>query len=345
MPLPLSFACKMCYNKENKDKVRVFAMELATFSALLEKIKKDDRIVIMRHKRPDGDAVGSTLGLRAILRASFPEKDVRVINDDYAARVAFLGEEDGAVEPAFYTDALGIVVDTANRERISNPCWQICRELVKLDHHPNVEPYGDLMVVEDTRSAASELVAAFAVACELTIDKEAATCLYAGIVDDSGRFRFESVSPETLRLAATLLALGVDTEWMFEQLYLGSFEALKFRAWVLENIQRSPAGVLYLTVTLDTIARFGITQEEASASVVEMSGIKGSPVWLVCIENADGSARVRLRSRHIVINTLAERYGGGGHKFASGSSLPSVRDLHRMVAECDALVWEYQEGV
>ncbi len=319
-------------------------MESALLQALLDKIKAYDRIVIMRHKRPDGDAVGATLGLRAILRASFPEKDVRVINEDRSARVAFLGDEDGAVDAAFYEGALGIVVDTANRERISNPCWQICRELVKLDHHPNVEPYGDLVLVDDTYAAASELVAELAVtlASELTLTSEAATCLYAGIVDDSGRFRFESVSPRTHRLAAALLACGIDTEHMFEQLYLGSFEALKFRAWVLENIQKSENGVLYLTVGLDTIKRFGITQEEASLSVVEMSGIKGSPVWLVCIENNDGSARVRLRSRHIVINALAERYGGGGHKYASGASLASSRELHRLVAEADALVAAYK---
>ena len=319
-------------------------MELSQKQALLEKIKAFDRIVIMRHQRPDGDAVGSTLGLRAILRASFPEKDVRVINSDRSARVAFLGEEDGEVDPSFYESALGIVVDTANRERIANPCYQICRELVKLDHHPNVDPYGDLVVVDDRCAAASELVTDFAMsfAEELTITPEAATCLYAGIVDDSGRFRFESVSPNTLRLAAALLAVGVDTEYMFEQLYLGSFEALKFRAWVLENIQKSANGVLYLTVTLDTIKRFGITQEEASFSVVEMSGIKGSPVWLVCIENNDGTARVRLRSRHIVINDLAERYGGGGHKYASGASLPSTKELHHLVAEADALVAAYK---
>lgn len=315
-------------------------MEKALLQALLDKIKAYDRIVIMRHKRPDGDAVGSTLGLRALLRASFPEKDVRVINTDYAARVAFLGDEDGEADAAFYTEALGIVVDTANRERISNPCHQICRELVKLDHHPNVEPYGDLVLVDDTCAAASELVAELAVtfADELTLTTEAATCLYAGIVDDSGRFRFESVSPRTHRLAAALLACGVDTERMFEQLYLGSFEALKFRAWVLENIQRTENGVLYLTVGLDTIKRFGITQEEASACVVEMSGLRGYPVWLACIENDDGSARVRLRSRHVVINELAERYGGGGHKYASGASLPSVRELYKLVGEADALV-------
>ena len=319
-------------------------MELARWQELLEKIKAYDRIVIMRHKRPDGDAVGSTLGLRAILRASFPEKDVRVINSDYATRVAFLGAEDGEADASFYADALGIVVDTANRERISNPCWQVCRELVKLDHHPNVEPYGDLVLVEDSATAASQLVAAFALAFadELTLTSEAATCLYAGIVDDSGRFRFESVSGETHRIAASLLEVGVDTEYMFEQLYLGSFEALKFRAWVLENVQRSPSGVLYLTVTLDTIKHFGITQEEASLSVVEMSGIKGSPVWLVCIENNDGTARVRLRSRHIVINDLAERYGGGGHKYASGASLPSVRELHHLIADVDTLVAAYK---
>ena len=89
--------------------------------AILDKIKEYEKIVIFRHKRPDGDAVGSTKGLCAILRLTYPEKDIRIINTDYCDYVSFLDDEKWSVEDDFYSDALGIVIDTATSDRISNP--------------------------------------------------------------------------------------------------------------------------------------------------------------------------------------------------------------------------------
>ena len=171
-------------------------MNTELMRAVLEKIKQYDKIVIFRHKRPDGDAVGSTKGLCAVLRATYPQKDVRVINRDFADYVAFLGEEDAPQEDAFFADALGIVLDTATGDRISNPQYKLCRELIKIDHHIPIEPYGDLMLVEEERSSCCELIAAFCDACrdELIVSPEAAYALYTGMVTDSGRFRFRSVS-------------------------------------------------------------------------------------------------------------------------------------------------------
>ena len=312
--------------------------------ALLDKIRAAERIVIMRHKRPDGDAEGSALGLRAVLRESYPEKDVRVINDDTSNEVAFLGAEDGAADPTFYEGALGIVLDSAVRDRIANPCYQICRELIKIDHHIPVDEYGDLVIVDERASSVCQMVADFVLSFpeELRVTREAARCLYAGMVTDSGRFRFESVTGDTLRTAGALLDVGIDTEAMFSSLYLGELRTLKFRAWVFENMNVTENGVLWLHITTDVIARFGITQEEASLSVNEMSMIRGSMIWLACIDNGDGSSRVRLRSRHVTINTLAERYSGGGHAHASGATVHSAKELSTLVCEADEILKSYR---
>ena len=120
-------------------------MSLEKMRVILEKIKEYDRIIIFRHKRPDGDAVGSTKGLREILRITYPEKEVCLLNNDYSDYMAFLGDEDEPRDDDFYKDALGIVIDTATVERISNPKYSLCKELVKIDHHIDIAPYGDYM--------------------------------------------------------------------------------------------------------------------------------------------------------------------------------------------------------
>ena len=171
--------------------------------AVLDKIKEYDRIVIFRHKRPDGDAVGSTMGLREILRLTYPEKEICLLNADYSDFVAFLGDEDEPRPDEFYASALGIVIDTATKERISNPKYALCREIAKIDHHIDIAPYGEPAWVEEERSSACEMIAAFydAFRDELKINREAATYIYTGMVTDSGRFRFRSVSGDTMRLA------------------------------------------------------------------------------------------------------------------------------------------------
>ena len=136
-------------------------MKTPEMQKILEKIKEYQRIIIFRHKRPDGDATGSTKGMREILRLSFPEKEVLLINSDFSDYVAFLGEEDGDIADELYSTALGIVIDTATSDRISNPKYKLCRELIKIDHHIPVESYADIEWVEEHRSSASEMIGAF----------------------------------------------------------------------------------------------------------------------------------------------------------------------------------------
>ena len=144
---------------------------------ILEKIKEYDRIILFRHKRPDGDAVGSTKGLGRILKLTYPEKEILLLNCDYSDYVSFLGKEDEPRPDEFYESALGIVVDTATTDRISNPKYALCKELIKIDHHIEKESYGNLSWVEEERSSACEMIADFYATFrdELKIDTEAST--------------------------------------------------------------------------------------------------------------------------------------------------------------------------
>ena len=313
---------------------------------ILNKIKEYDSIIIFRHKRPDGDATGSTKGLQRILKLSYPEKQVLLINSDYADYVSFLGAEDSDVEDEVYARSLGIVVDTATSERISNKKYKLCRELVKIDHHIPVESYGDYEWVEEHRSSASEMIASFYLAFsdELKIDTDAATYIYCGMVTDSGRFRFREVSGDTMRAAGALLDVGIDTDTLFANLYMKDFHTLKFQAYVLDHLKITENGVAYIHVDKKMRKKFSLTQEEASAVVSHLESIKGSLIWLAFIDNDDKSIRVRLRSRFVTVSEIANNYHGGGHACAAGATVYSKAEMKSLLNDCDARLADYKKN-
>ena len=313
---------------------------------ILDKIKEYDKILIFRHFRPDGDAVGSTRGLAEILKLTYPEKKIYLQNTDFSDYLSFYGEEDGLLPDEEYADALGILMDTATMKRISNQKFSLCKEFVKIDHHIPIESYGVAEWVEEERSSTCEMVAAFydAFKDELKINKQAATYIYTGMVTDSGRFRFRDVSGETLRLAGLMLNQGVDTDTLFAHLYLREFDSFKFEAYVHKKMKISPSGVATIYVSKAMQKKFALTSEEASSSVSYMDSIKGSLIWLAFIENKDGSIRVRLRSRFVTVSELAERYNGGGHACAAGATVHSKKEMAKLIAEADELLKNYKEN-
>ena len=311
---------------------------------VLDTIKQYDKIIIFRHFRPDGDAVGSTKGLQRILKLTFPEKEIILQNCDFSDYMSFLGDEEPIMDDEYYADALGIVLDTATTKRISNQKYALCKTIIKIDHHIPVEDYGSINWVEDERCSACELITAFydAMRDELKIDTEAATYLYAGLVTDSGRFRFRSVSGESLRLAGILLSLGVDTDHLYAHLYMKDFDEFKFHGYVLNHIKMTENGVAYLYIDKPTMEKFGLSFEQASACVSYMDSIKNSLIWVAFIQTDSADIRVRLRSRFVTINDLAMRYEGGGHACAAGATVHSKKQMKELLKEADALLCEFK---
>ena len=320
-------------------------MNITAAREVMNKIKEYDRIIIFRHFRPDGDAIGSTKGLRRILQLSFPEKEIVLQNCDFSDYLAFLGGEDELREDDFYASALGIVVDTGTSNRISNQKYSLCKEIIKIDHHIPLESYGDINWVEDERCSACELIAAFynAMSDELKIDSEAATYLYAGLVTDSGRFRYRSVSGETMRLAGMLLDQGVDTDKLYAHLYMKNFEEFKFQGYVLNNINITKNGVAYIYINKATMAEYGLTFEQASACISYLDSIKNSLIWIAFIDSDnDDAIRVRLRSRFVTVNQIGELYEGGGHACASGATVHSIEQMQELIDLADSTLAEYK---
>lgn len=318
---------------------------LAQKKAILQKIKDYNKIFLFRHFRPDGDAVGSTKGMAEIIKLNFPEKKVYLQNADFSDYVAFLGEEDALLPDEEYSDALAIVIDTGTAKRVSNQKFTLCKEIIKIDHHIPTDSYGDLEWVEENRSSACEMIADFydTFKDELKINKTAATCIYAGMVTDSGRFRYREVDGETMRLAGLMLDQGVDTDVLYANLYLKDFSLLKFEAYVQNKIKVTKNGVAYIFVSKAMKKKFNLSNEDASAAVSYLDAIRGSLIWIAFIEN-DDAIRVRFRSRFVTVSELAEKYRGGGHACAAGGTVYSKREMKKAIAEADELLKNYKEN-
>ena len=314
---------------------------------IFDKLKEYPRIFLFRHVRNDGDCVGATKGFKSLIQATWPEKEVYLIDTDTAAYLEFMGPEDAPVADELYADALGIVLDTASEARISNKKYLLCKELIKIDHHIPLEDYGDYIWVEEHRSSCCEMIVDFYQTFreEMILTKEGATYLYTGMVTDSGRFKYDGVSGDTMRAAGTLLDVGVDTDTLFARLYLEAFEYLKFKAHIYNKMQITENGVAYIVIDKEMQEQFNLSLEQASACVGTLDSIRGCICWMVFIENGDEnhSFRVRLRSRFVHINPIAEKYRGGGHACASGATVYGHEEIQSLLQDADALVKEYKE--
>ena len=163
------------------------------------------------------------------------------------------------------------------------------------------------------------------------------------MVTDTGRFRFRSVSGDTMRLAGLLLDQGIDTDTLYARLNLEEYDYLLFKAYALKEIKMTENGVAYIHVDKAMQEKFGLSKESSSATVSFLENIKGSLIWVAFIDNPDGSIRVRLRSRFVYCHDIGEHWRGGGHECACGATLYSTDEINALLAEADAKLKEYKD--
>lgn len=313
---------------------------------ILDKIKEYDSIVLARHIRPDGDALGSVRGLRSLIELSYPEKKVYLASSDSSDYLDFLGPDDGEISQEIIKESLLILLDTANTGRISYPLVLNAREKVKIDHHIKYEEWDGLEWIEDERSSVSEMIADFydTFKDELILDRKGAEALYTGVVTDSGRFMYSSTSPHTFNMAALLLSFGFDLESLEARLELKDWNFYLYREELFGKIHIEDSGLGWVYVDQAFQKKWKLGREDASESVTFMSQIKGTICYMAFIENEDGTIRVRLRSRFMNVDSLASRYHGGGHKRASGATCYSLEEMKSLIKDADLLVRKYKES-
>ncbi|MHC0037374.1 DHH family phosphoesterase [Pseudoneobacillus sp. C159] len=304
---------------------------------ILETIQQFDTIIVHRHVRPDPDAYGSQCGLVEILKNSFPNKRVYAVGKEdpslhYMRRLDVIGDE-------VFQDALVIVCDTANQERICDSRYTLGKMLIKIDHHPNEDPYGDLLWVDTTASSVSEMIYEFYLYGKdkgLTMSDEAARLLFAGIVGDTGRFLFPSTSEKTFMYAGELIHYQFSRTDLFDKMYELEPNVIKLNGYILENFEMRQTGVATVTLSKEVLKRFNVVPSEASLLVGTLGNVKGIKAWVFFIEEED-QVRVRLRSKGPIINGVARNYNGGGHPLAAGASIYHWEEAEKVVKELDEL--------
>lgn len=304
---------------------------------IIEKIKQYDTIIIHRHVRPDPDAYGSQGGLAEIIRHSFPSKRVYIVGDEDPS-LAFLSTMDD-IDDETFDQALVIVCDTANQARIADQRYSMGKELIKIDHHPNVDQYGDISWVDTDSSSTSELIyELFLTGKEygLKCNGKAAKLLYSGIVGDTGRFLFPSTTEKTFRVVSELVTYDFDRTKLYDQMYHTKLHIARFKGYILQNVQVSDNGVSTITITKETLETFGMTAMETSKLVGILGDIEGVRVWAFFVEE-DEIIRVRLRSNGPVINEIAAKYNGGGHPMASGATIYGWDEKQAVIADLEAV--------
>ena len=310
------------------------------FKAILEKIRQHDRIIIHRHKSPDGDALGSQIGLKHILMDNFPEKEIYVVGDD-AGHYAFMDDSTmDLVDDALYADALAIVLDTSAKHLISDERYALAHATARLDHHIFVETICDTEITDTSFESCCGLVTAFALECGLKLSPVSAKSLYTGMVTDSGRFRYDSTSSNTFRLASALLEQPFDLNDVYRNLYADDLARMQLRASFTLKIQLTDANVAYIYTTKEEFDALHIDSFTVSRGMVgTMADIKGVPIWVNFTET-DAGVLCELRSNRYNINPIAVKYGGGGHAKASGATVASREIAMQMLSDLNALAKE-----
>lgn len=307
------------------------------FKDILALIRKHRTVILHRHKNPDGDALGSQIGLKHIILENWPDKTVYMVGDP-AGRYAFMPDSVmDEVPDACYADALAIVLDTSGKALISDGRYTLARDTARIDHHIFVETIADTEVTDTGFESCCGLVTQFALESGLRVPRIAAEALYVGLVTDSGRFRYDSISARTFRLAAFLMEQGIDVNALYRDLYASDLEQIKLKAHFVDKIRLTPHGVAYIYTTLDEMRELAADTFTISRGMVGvMADIRGVALWVNFTETPEGVA-CELRSSDQNINPVAVKYGGGGHAKASGATVPDRETALRMLYDLDEM--------
>lgn len=308
---------------------------------ILAAIEQYETIIVHRHVRPDPDAYGSQGGLAAILQESYPDKKIYAVGKEEPT-LHFMRRLD-VIDDEVYKGALVIVCDTANAARICDDRYTLGDKLIKIDHHPNEDPYGDLLWVDTTASSCSEMIYEFYLAGKekgLKMNDEAARLLFAGIVGDTGRFLFPSTTEKTFAYAGELIHYNFSRTDVFDKMYELDAHIIKLNGYILQNFELQENGVASVMLTKELLKEYGARPAEASLLVGILGNVKGIKAWVFFIEEED-QIRVRLRSKGPVINGVARKFKGGGHPLASGASIYSWDEVNHVLKELDEVCRNY----
>lgn len=306
--------------------------------SFLSLVNKYDRIIIFRHIDGDGDALGSQWGLYTYLKDNYPTKEIFCVGD------VTLGYQDlfpspHDLEDDQFHDALGIVCDTANRERISDQRYALCEETIKIDHHIPLDSYGSLNIEDDKRSSCGEIITDLLSTIEhqRPLSIESANYLYLAIISDTQGFSISSVTSKTFESASYLLKSKINPAELSDSLRQIDLNLFQFQATLYEDIKYIDNRIASLLISQEKLNEYNLTTSEVKLFVNLMRNIKGISMWVLFLEQEDGTYSASLRSKNIDINQVARKFNGGGHLFASGVKNLSQETMQDLLYELNKL--------
>lgn len=313
------------------------------YHQIYRKIKKFDTIVIARHVGPDPDALGSSLGLKDSIQATFPRKKVYAVGLG-AAKFRYLGNVD-KFDESFYDNSLLIVLDTPDIKRVDGVDVKKFKYKIKIDHHPFIEKFCDIEIVDDTASSASQMVMELIFNTPLKMTKEAAKRLYIGLVADTERFLYKYTTPKTFKIVSKLIEkTGIDITELYPQFYNRSLTEIRFYAYLMANIQVTDNKFGYLKIDDDILCEYGVDAATAGNMINNFNNIEEIVAWaFFSHDKLNNNVRGSIRSRGPVINEIAADFGGGGHALASGVKLPSFERADELIDALDEACRKYNE--
>ena len=301
---------------------------IENFKKLIEDF---DKIIIFRHQVGDGDALGSQWAMYYYLKEKYPNKEIFAVGDETLG-YENLFQHPHLIEDDKFTDALAIIMDTANKERISDSRFKLCKSIVKIDHHIKVDNYGDLEFVFPTVTSTAEIVTNLLRVIENNepLSLKVANNLYVGLISDTQQFSIPGVNEDTFKTAAYLSKSNIEPGVLSRKLNEIDMEMFKFKNSISSDIVVDKSGLAYVKITNDHLKNFHLSHSQAKRNVNLMKNIEGINVWVLFIEQKDqpNVFDASIRANDVEINDIAQKFGGGGHKFASG-----VKNL-----DCDSLL-------
>jgi phosphoesterase RecJ-like protein len=296
-------------------------MKEILLQATADRLGESQRILVVSHVRPDGDAIGSLLGLGLTLQA-FGKQVVMALADGVPASYQFLaGAEQVVKRPVGAFDTI-IAVDCSDLKRIGDLLDGHTPHL-NIDHHITNENYAMINLVDDSYVATAEILTHILPKIGLNLSKPAAAALLTGIVTDTLGFRTSNVNPRALRTAAELLEFGIDLPQIFERtLFQRNYEAIEYWAAGLERLQKE-GEMVWTSLTRQDRSLTGYPGRDDADLINILSSISGINIAIIFVEQNHETIKVSWRARPgFDVSKIALEFGGGGHPAAAGADIP-----------------------
>lgn len=310
---------------------------------IFKQIKKYSTIVIARHIGADPDALGSQLALKEAIKNTFPSKKVYAVGS-YSSKFKYMGLLDTGInleEEA--KERMLIVLDTPDIKRIDEANLNDYDYIVKIDHHPLIEKFASIEIIDENSSSTSQLIIKFLLDNKIKITTSMAENLYIGIVGDTDRFLHAYTSTDTFDLVTKLLKLtNINFTALYEPLYTRPYAEIKFQGYIYQNLTISESGLAYIKITNDILKEYNVDSASCGNMVNSLKYVNEITVWVFLTEDLNNNCiKANIRSSGPEINEVAAKHGGGGHKFASGVRLKTWQEADNLLKDLEILSKEY----